>query len=136
MRIYLAARYSRIDELNEYKQDLRGLGHYVTSRWLEGEHRAADDDESRWAEFAADDLEDIDDADMVINFTEPPREPSTNRGGRHVEFGYALAGNKFLIVVGPNENTFHPLADLRFDSWFQCLDYIEEYWRVEPNRGR
>ena len=29
------------------------------------------------------------------------------RGGRHVEFGLALAAGKRLCIVGPRENIFH-----------------------------
>ena len=36
MKIYLAARYSRIEELNVYAQELRDMGYEVTSRWLLG----------------------------------------------------------------------------------------------------
>jgi hypothetical protein len=47
-------------------------------------------------------------ADAVIIFTEIPNAtPAT--GGRHVEFGLALAQGKRVIVVGPRENVFHYL---------------------------
>ena len=39
MRIYLAARYSRLDELNLYAQDLRSVGHTVDAKWLSGSHQ-------------------------------------------------------------------------------------------------
>lgn len=113
MRIYLAARYSRRLELCGYAAHLESLGHTVTSRWLLGNHQAENDELQRGAEaerFAREDLDDVDDADVVICFSEPPRT-STSRGGRHVEFGYALALRKPLCVVGPRENVFACLVE-------------------------
>ena len=136
MNIYLASRYSRIDELNRYKQQLEKLGQSVTSRWLKGEHQihGADafqstrktelDSPEKAALFAKDDVEDLAAADVVICFTEKPRAEST-RGGRHVEFGMALALNKRLIVIGPRENVFHCLPEVEhWETW----DAFFEYW--------
>jgi len=39
VRIYLASRYTRIDEMNSYADELRGAGHEITSRWLLGSHQ-------------------------------------------------------------------------------------------------
>ena len=36
MKIYLAARYSRREELCGYRSELEAIGHTVTSRWLNG----------------------------------------------------------------------------------------------------
>lgn len=53
MRIYLAARYSRREELLGYRADLEAAGHIVTSRWLAGDlartvtDRASSADEDR-----------------------------------------------------------------------------------------
>ncbi len=37
MKIYLAARYSRRLELLTYREQLVGMGHEVTSSWLDTE---------------------------------------------------------------------------------------------------
>lgn len=126
MKIYLAARYSRRVELLGYKSLLEAIGHDVTSRWLPGEHQILDGQmpgkageaevESGSSQaatelrerFAREDWQDLVSADAVISFTEAPRSKSS-RGGRHVEFGAALALNKICIVVGPRENVFHCL---------------------------
>ena len=39
MLIYLAARYSRLEELQGYAVDLRAIGHRVEARWLLGDHQ-------------------------------------------------------------------------------------------------
>lgn len=111
MKIYLAARYSRRDELRAVAAALRRLGHTITSRWLDTTWEHGDDKGSSAAppeyreKHAIEDLVDILLADVFITFTEQPR--SGGRGGRHVEFGAALATSKHLIVVGPRENLFY-----------------------------
>ena len=131
-KFYLAARYSRRAEMVRYSVELldRG-GHEVTSRWIEGAHRipkgrGVDEDEAR--RFALEDLADIDAADVVLCFTEEAGTPHT-RGGRHVEFGYALARGKRCYCIGPCENVFYWLLDvpqyLTFEGfWSQAGRYL------------
>jgi len=147
VKIYLAARYSRRLELCTYREELRAAGHQVTSRWLNGGHQidneglaigdegeaAVGRGEAIAAVFAEQDLEDIDAADLLIAFTEQPRESGgRNRGGRHVELGYAIAADRWgaglgVWVVGPRENVFCWLPEVRqFDAWDEAL---AELWR-------
>jgi nucleoside 2-deoxyribosyltransferase len=130
-QIYLAARYSRREELCEYRKELQSLGYFVQSRWLDGQHQISDtgapigdhgealvesnhpDADTLRTKFALDDWEDVTSADIVISFTEPPRS-SANRGGRHVEYGIALANGSRLIIVGYKENIFHWLPSVEF----------------------
>lgn len=151
MNIYLAARYSRREELCEYRDQLIKIGHNVQARWLNGEHQLANDgtpigengealvegtlrsgeklsehEQSEHAarlrqQFAQDDWEDVNAAELVISFTEPPRSKA-NRGGRHVEYGIALARGVRVIVVGYRENIFHWLPQVEFcETWEQAL---------------
>lgn len=113
-RVYLAARYSRREELCNVREELSKLGYSITSRWLNGDHQISDEemsDEARRAakaHFAAEDWEDLRRAAITVSFTEEPRS-CNSRGGRHVEFGAALAMGQRCIVVGPAENVFHLL---------------------------
>ena len=141
MNIYLAARYSRREELCGYREQLRALGHFVTSRWLNGSHQISDggqpigehgealvegdasnagDDGSQTTRaaimrenFAKEDFADVLACDLLIAFTEPPRS-SASRGGRHVELGIALGLMKRVWIVGYRENIFCWLEDVRF----------------------
>ena len=120
MKIYLAARYSRMEELRGYAGELAAAGHVITSRWIRGGNgipeTAAVDMESQ--RFALEDYRDLSAADTVISWTEPPRVESTALGGRHVEFGLALAMGKRLLLVGPRENLFHTMPNVhQFDEW-------------------
>lgn len=127
MKIYLASRYSRFEEMQACRDDLIAAGHTVTARWVEGEHQAADADltTALAGKFAHEDCVDLAEADCVINFTEPPRTGPT-RGGRHVEFGMALVMGKRVVVVGHRENVFHALPAVEFyPSWAQAYAAIK-----------
>lgn len=118
MKIYLAARYSRREELCGYRTILEAHGHVVTSHWLNGEHKALDaigtqDDKAQWS---FEDIEDIEEAEALFLFTEAAdatREGSGGRGGKWVEFGYALAMCKTIVIIGPQpSNTFTALPGI------------------------
>lgn len=127
MKIYLAARYTRRVELCAYRDDLRAIGHVVTSRWLNGDHESPTNrglgpvDPKDSMTWALEDIEDVRAAHCLIAFTEPARvEPG--RGGRHVEYGMALGLGLQVAVVGHYENVFHCLPGVRFFStWPECV---------------
>ena len=139
MKVYLAGRYSRKEELKGYADQIRAAGHEVTSRWLQGDHqvREASDAETDSVSvpvdgrpYALDDFEDLGLSDVVVSFTETPRKGGDSRGGRHVEFGLALAWDKRVLVVGPRENVFHTLPQvLHFWEWGQeVVEILSERW--------
>lgn len=109
--IYLAARYSRRDEMKRCRDELVANGHYVTSRWIDladtpgwmsfedvvpedlwydpAKHGPDDSGHAapRYrADIAKADAEDVMRADVTILFT-----PAGTRGGCHVEFGIQMA---------------------------------------------
>lgn len=132
MKIYLAARYSRLEELNEYRAELQDRGHVVTSRWLDGlEQYGLEGTEeamhspAQRAMFAIDDTRDLLEADTVIAFTEEPGTPGGRRGGRHVELGIALGAGTRVIIVGPAENVFCELPGIwRVDTFAEITEEI------------
>ncbi|HEX3696223.1 MAG TPA: hypothetical protein VH374_12640 [Polyangia bacterium] len=114
MRIYLAARYDRRFEMLGIASDLVRAGHVVTSAWIEGGRGDGSE-----VVAATEDMEDLSSADCLVAFTEEPTRgvPWAARGGRHVEFGVALAAGKRLCIVGPRENVFHHLPQVQvFDA--------------------
>lgn len=142
-RVYLAARYSRREELCEYRKQLQKIGYDVQARWLNGSHQISDkgvpigdqgeslveshhpDADILRSKFAQDDWEDVTSAELVINFTEPPRS-NANRGGRHVEYGIALANGSRVMVVGYRENLFHWLPQVEFyPTWQEVFNYLK-----------
>jgi hypothetical protein len=141
MKIYLAARFDRLPEMNQYAEELRKIGHTVDCRWLNGSHQLhpgaelidrpkglheGDGDVPMLAQpFAIDDHEDLINSDAIILFTEPPNSYS-KRGGRHVEFGIAPGLGKELIIVGFRENVFHCLPQVKqYRTWEECLEGLK-----------
>lgn len=120
MNIYLAARYGRREELAGYRKELEAEGFTVTSRWLDGGHDlplGAPLSEHA-VRLAEEDRLDLIRADTLIGFTEAPGVTGRNRGGRHVEFGYALGRRMRVAIVGPRENVFHYLPEVEhFADW-------------------
>jgi hypothetical protein len=134
IRVYLAARYSRREELCAAANDLRHIipGVAITSRWLLGNHQIDDAGLSLEAKaeertrFALEDYRDLVTADWCVSFTEPPRS-TTSRGGRHVEYGIALGRDLRCIVVGPRENVFHCLPEVEvYPDWASCLRALRQ----------
>jgi len=121
LKIYIAGRYGRRKELAECAEELRAIGHSITSRWLTGIHDALDEkpsiEEAR--RFALEDLEDLNAADILLAFTEAPGETQGRaRGGRHVELGYAIAKGKPICIIGHRENVFCSLPEVfHFDTF-------------------
>lgn len=116
-KIYIAARFSRRPECNALAHELKALGHIITSRWVKPEcdhvmptglSRQAEDSERQ--RFALEDVEDVLAADWCISLMEEPR--SNTRGGRHIEFGMALALGQRLSIIGPRETVFHHLPQV------------------------
>lgn len=132
-KVYLAARYSRHPEMRSIRESLGAdFGIQVTSHWLDTDAQQAvegakNEDGSaasftpeflqqypeRCYHLAAQDLRDIDAADTIIFFS-----GSGRKGGMHVEFGYAYARDKRMIVVGDRENVFHTLPSITvYPTW-------------------
>lgn len=142
--IYLAGPYPRRAEIDGCRKDLERLGFVVTSRWLDPSKEAQSDptigkdglDPTAMAlndRISRNDIADIMAADVVVSFTEPEGADVRNlRGGRHVEFGIALAWDKKLVIVGRRETVFHYLDDVwQFDTWYPALRFFE--WIARPD---
>jgi nucleoside 2-deoxyribosyltransferase len=122
MWLYFAGRYGRREELKRYAGELRAMGITVTSRWLDGAHEDDNGTPEEAERFAIEDLKDLDVADVLVAFTESPGAvPNRARGGRHVEFGYALAKGKQVCVVGHRENVFCYLPDVGHFKNFEAF---------------
>lgn len=124
MKIYLAGRYGRREQLKSVRDELTRLGHEVTSRWLDTEWAPTDGSSSTAPpeyreKYCLIDLEDVLASECVISFTEEPDSGNGKRGGRHVEFGVALQAGKRLVVVGWKENIFHhhPRVEFFKSQW-------------------
>lgn len=122
--VYLAGQYARRDELRVYGYDLLARNIFVTASWLWEElplqHKLSEFDTEWLTRAAAKDVADIERADTMIFFAETP-ENQPQRGGRHVEFGLALALGKKIVVVGGRENIFHYVPGVQHFTTFEEL---------------
>ncbi len=124
MKIYLASRFSRNDEMRGVRDVLTALGHEITSRWIDqhggdqlesAAQEVLNSDPESVCHFGVHDLEDIQAADTTISFTSAD---GGGKGGRHVEHGIALGLGKRVIVCGPRENIFHTLPQVEhYATW-------------------
>lgn len=105
LKIYIAAPYPLRQEAIFVMNLLEGSGHEVTSRWLKSPDELAD-------EHARKDLADVDACDVLLAMY-PAEWADKGTGGRHVEFGYAVARGKQIVLWGPRTNIFHYLSDVR-----------------------
>lgn len=127
-RIYLSASFPRRDEMRGVRDILvHGMGHTVTSRWIDQQETALGTDNLSvrdGSELARRDIEDIIHSTCFMMFT----GDTGTRGGRHTEFGFWLANLSLVpvfgletIVVGPLENPFQGFDFVRhYDSWFSA----------------
>ena len=141
MKIYIAARFSRRPECNDLAHRLKSLGHEITSRWVkpETDHvlptglsaQAADAERQR---FALEDFQDVLACDAMVSLMEEPRNNS--RGGRHVEFGMAIALGRACYIIGPRETVFHHLPGVRhFETTEQFLAFANTVGIAAPFRS-
>lgn len=124
MLVYLAARYSRRTEIKAFVPLLAENHIKVRSRWLDEtlppEHELSQVTPQSSRNSASDDIEDIEACDTLVLFSEDPTI-GVPRGGRHVEFGYALAKGKRIVVIGGQENIFHYLPQIVHYSTVQSF---------------
>jgi nucleoside 2-deoxyribosyltransferase len=89
----------------------------VTSRWID----LAVEIEADARKCARVDLEDIEAADTLISFPDPPRSTNT-RGGHFFEEGYGYARGRRVIIVGNRSHIFHRLSAVEFfPTWPEAL---------------
>lgn len=112
LAVYISAAYGRKEEIRGYALQLQKKGHTVTSGWVEEPYdpsvSLSELGDGEKSAIALQDLNDVDRCEAFIFFAEP-QDKQPPRGGRHVEFGYALKGMKKIVVIGDRENIFHHL---------------------------
>lgn len=104
MKVYIAAPYPLRDDAIALMAEIESAGAVVTSSWLRHHDELTD-------HFARVDLADVAGADVLVAWN-PAGWKDTGTGGRHVEFGYAIALGKHIVLLGPPSNIFHHLSDV------------------------
>lgn len=127
MKVYLAAAFSRKQNVANIADLLERFGVIFTSRWYR--HESADFSQmteaqimDRKTDYAIMDLREVDQCDVLVVLSEPVGSTYLS-GGRHVEFGYALSAGKRVVVIGADENIFHHHPGVhRFNDFEDFLD--------------
>jgi nucleoside 2-deoxyribosyltransferase len=133
VRVYLASRFARRDEMREVASELEASGFIVVSRWLGSPAPLSADDLNPGgpaSSLAEMDLEDLRRADLCIAFTEATDHPKPGRGGRHTELGIAVGLGLEIMIVGPREHVFHALPEVRqYPNWQAARERLPEAGR-------
>jgi hypothetical protein len=126
-KIYIACSYKQIERARKFRAAIERIpGCYVISRWLNGPSDLPLDALSaqELEHISRTDLEDVSRADIVVVLAEG--KPQTSGGGRHVEFGYALASGIPIYWIGPVEHPFVTAAGVkRLFGEGRFLDILE-----------
>jgi len=117
-RVYIAAPYPIRDVAIALMRRLEVSGCEVTSTWLKAPDKLSD-------EFARVDLADVARADVLIALN-PDGWQERGTGGRHVEFGYALALGKPILLIGQRANIFHHLSTVKaVEDWEDLAKHVK-----------
>jgi len=119
-RIYLAACFEQQAEVRDKAIELEKLGFICTSSWR-FEDGNIPPTSAHLDKCAKQDLTDLRNANYFVCLT----SQASQRGGKHVEFGYALALDIPCLLVGRRENIFHSLTRVDFvETWNEALDLL------------
>lgn len=156
MKVYIAAPYAARELAKSYADELATIGIECTSTWVTetteinsqstGAATGLADDQVY--EHVNTDLRDINRADVLVHLTavhvwrdtrndySSSKAPALHSGGRHVELGYALARNKFIVNVGDPENVFHRARATNVPTWHEAvLALVQIEKRTEAGRA-
>lgn len=123
MKFYFAAPFTYAQSLIPLVAHIHGTTkHSVTSSWLFIPEGTRSKHAMEAMDYAFKDLADVNAADILVLFN-PPGVPQSP--GRNIEFGYALAKGKQLMIVGERKGVFQYLPCVsRFDDITDFQHYL------------
>lgn len=117
MRCYLAASWSRRDEILQASRELNAIDVMAWCHWLHDEDEMPTHGQEKFLrENALCDVNDVSDCDVFVRFSDDltsalvPSHLAT--GGRMFEMGLAYALGKPIYVVGGKQNIFDRLPNI------------------------
>ncbi len=116
-KIYIAGSLSNREKYENWTKQLRQKLRLVVSTW-----HIRDDSHLDLEEIASRDIYDLEEANTLVFDIVP-----TSKGGRHVEFGYALAMEKEIHIIGEElQNAFQHHPDVYvWKTWEEFVADIE-----------
>lgn len=130
--IYIAASFPYKYRALEFKDFLHSVGYAVSSGWIQ-KAKGYDTDEDpeekkqRLIAASADDFAEVRACDTFVMFTEGKYAEQTTSGGRHAEFGMAVAHNKKIVLIGPLENVHHYSPSIKNVSYEEYEKAIADF---------
>ena len=133
MRIYLAAAFSRREEMRIYRKELEEIGMNIQSRWLDEKMPQGWDREKYLRETAFIDVSDVKNCDLLVRFTDNFSEYSDGKiparlgsCARMFEFGLAWGLGIPVVVVGGLQNVFDRLPNVvHLETFAELKDYLK-----------
>lgn len=117
MKIYLAASWSRKQEIANVADELKKEGYQITSRWLRSEKLYTGRNLEKFLRQRAKiDVIDVKKADVLVRFSDDlskkfvPSNLAT--GARMFETGLAYSLGKMIIIVGGHQPIFDYLPEI------------------------
>lgn len=119
MKIYIASRYNRREEMAMIADDLKAVGHVIVSTWVYGGEEGLSREDIAFLDY-----NDVKRSEVVLSFTEP-RGSWNPAGARHTEFGWGYEMGKDCLIVGDREIVFHHFPTVKqFDTYEEAKRYL------------
>ena len=123
-RIYIGGRFTLRENLKPIREKIQEKGYLCKSFWLDQPSDLVHDHDiprSTHRDTAIRDLDDLHASDMIVFDVR-----GANGKGMFFEMGYALAINKYVVIVGETEpqTIFTSLATQHFSNWEQFLETL------------
>lgn len=120
LSIYIAAAWGNMEKARRVREQLKAMGHEVTSRWLDSNSTAVPTDPAVGKVEARMDIDDINKSDCFFLITDDKLKGT----GHHVETGLAYAWRLRMIQAGPLTSVFQHLIKDRFDTVEQAIEHL------------
>ncbi|MDQ3539167.1 MAG: hypothetical protein M3440_00625 [Chloroflexota bacterium] len=116
LNIYLAAAFARKAEIAHDASLLRRAGLGIASTWHDAPHDLTPEAELTYpqrARLAERDRDDLERAAVLVLYGDAPGAYAGS-GGKFVEFGYALALDLHIVIIGHRESVYGCLPEIVF----------------------
>lgn len=131
-KIYVAGTFTDQKALRVEASRLWDLGHEITGSWLNEVARPNDMDQSTfWRKLATKDVVEVGMADIIV------LDNRQSSGGKNTEWGIGIGQfqKKFLYLIGTPSTVFHELADKKFASWDELVEFLGEGKEITKHAG-
>lgn len=113
MKIFLASVFAERGAMRVWRELIENQGHKVTSHWIDSPFKSDDDATPIELSIAAEqNVHDIEDCDYFVLDSRLFVQNIYGHGGRHIDFGIALALKKKICLIGTPESPYHLLPPI------------------------